>query len=583
VVVIMDYTIEVIDAWGRRRAWFHEAPLLEAIRRAPDQPSEINGLLPTETGEIGPGCTVRVFTGSALFLEAEVTRTRPQWGDKTKLILDTLVPFHEALEFEATTSPALLNRRVSRAYTNREIAAMVKDVIHAANGPLHYWVDHTAYPDGAQREYAKFLARKTAENELEIGGITAGQWAGGARIDASAAFAKDGDTIAGLVVDGVAWPDLRFLMIDCEETARNAHAHKRHPETEFWTDAEYDASGYKRKGDAAKAFLQDLIDTKGIDYVELNPHRDVTGDYDDRVDFYGRYIGLVYGGGECFNAAMVEQGHADVYLYQEGKFHEPAMDLKDYFSYTAPHTASISASGAILQEYDVAAGALEVLTALAYAANGFVFEVDAAHGVSFYPATAPRKVVYFDPLLMGVRMGRDATDMGNILYFAGNPFLGAVEKTYTRGDSIDEYGVHAKRFEYFSITKPADADRLCAGALEDLAYPAVAGQIVFYRGNADLRVGDLIELRGAPVRRLERELAGEFGGRFSGKLVARATEVAHRFAGARVETRVTLGPPLRSVSLPLSYIVRSQPGATTLFEFRLDDPTVGLDLGFHLD
>lgn len=588
----MNYTIEVIDAWGRRRNTFDAAPLLEATRRAPDQPSEINGLLPREIGELGPGCTVRILLDGQLFLEAEVDRTKPQWGDKTKLILDELVPFHETIEFEARTNPDTLNRRVSRAYTNREISAMVKDVINAANGPLHYYVDHAAYPDGAQREHTKFLARKTIDNELEIGGIEVGQWVSTPRIDTTAAYAKDGDTISGIAVDGAPWPDLRMLMIDCEETSRNSHAFGRHPETEFWTDTEYDNSGYKRKGDAAKAFLQDLIDTHGIDYIELNPHRSVTGEYDDRVDVYGRYIALIYGGGQCFNAAMVENHHADIYLYSDGQFHDPAMELKDYFSYTAPRENSVVPTGAILQEYDAAAGALEILTALAYAANGYLYDIDPDGGLHFYPAAAPRKVVYYDPLHMALRLGRDATDLGNLLYLKGNPFLGALEKTYARGESIDEYDAHAKRFEYFSLTKLPDADRIATGILDDLAYPAPAGQLTLYPTTsgtaggpppASYNVGDLLEIRGAPIRRLEKQLPNEHGTRFTNKLITRITQITHRFAGTQTQTTLTLGPPLRNAHNPLSHILRSQPGATTLFEFRLDDPTVGLDLGFHLD
>src|SRR5690606_41998302 len=65
----------------------------------------------------------------------------------------------------------------------------------------------------------------------------------------------------------------------------------------------------------------------------------------DRVDAYGRYIGLVYGGGLCFNAAMVEQGLADVYLYEDGRYHDPAMRLKEYYSYRQPCGDSIETTG----------------------------------------------------------------------------------------------------------------------------------------------------------------------------------------------------------------------------------------------
>jgi len=579
----MNYTLEIIDAWGRRRATLHEAPLLRVSRGATNEPATITGILPEEAGEIGPGCQLRVHIDGKLFCVAEVQATTPQWSDARKLILDTYVPFHEVLGIQASTSPARLNRRVSRAYTNRDITAIVRDVVNAALGPLHYWVDHTAYPEGANREHAKFLARKTTDNELEVGGISAGQWVGSDRIDASAAYAKDGDTISGLVVDGAAWPDLRLLMIDCEESGRNSHAFKRHPETAFWSNDEYNRSIYKQRADAATANLQHLLDTHGIDFVELNPHRDATGAYDDRVDAYGRYIALIYGGGQCFNAAQVEQGHADVYLYNDGRYHDPEMALKDYYSYQGVHRASLHAAPALLQEFDITAGALEILTALAYAAGGYTFHIDAEDGLHFCPAAAPNRVVYFDPHRMSVHFGRNTTDLGNIIYLKGNPYLGALNETYTRGESIGEYGPATRRFEFYSLTTTADAARLAAGMLDDLAYPAVTGYIEFLDGNAELAPGDLIELRGAPLRRIERELPGEYGGRFSGKLVARATRVEHRLAGRHLQTRVYLGPPLRSVDNPLSYIVRSQPGASTLFEFRLDAPAVGLDLGFHLD
>ena len=437
------------------------------------------------------------------------------------------------------------------------------------------------------------------------------------RIDATAAYAKDGDTIAGILVDGTPWPDLRLIMIDCEETSRNSHAFKRHPETEFWTNTEYANSGYKRKGDAAKAHLQHLIDTHGIDYIELNPHRSVTGEYDDRVDAYGRYIALIYGGGQCFNAAQVETGHADIYLYEDGRYHDPTMQLKDYFSYTAPHTSSITPTGNILHEYDAAAGALEIITALAYAAQGYIYDLDPTGGLHFRPAQAPDKVLYYDPHHMALTLGRNTDTLANLIYFKGNPFLSAIEKTYANGESIDEYSPHGKRFQYFSLTKTPDADRLCGGLLQDLAYPAPQGQLTLYpRASSSssppggtggpvpvlpgpgapsplggtggpvpvlFQVGDLLEIRGTPIRRLERQLPNEYAARFPNRLTTRITQITHRFAGTQTQTTLTLGPPLRTIQDPIPYILQSQPGATTLFEFRLDDPTTGLDLGFHLD
>jgi hypothetical protein len=96
-------------------------------------------------------------------------------------------------------------------------------------------------------------------------------------------------------------------------------------------------------------------------------------------------------------------------------------------------------------------------------------------------------------------------------------------------------------------------------------------------------VGDVIEVRGDPLRRLEREIAGEWADRYTGKLVARVREVRHRFSGRDVQTEARLTSPLRTVERPLTFIVRTQPGETTLFQFRLDDEDVGVDLGYHLD
>ena len=73
------------------------------------------------------------------------------------------------------------------------------------------------------------------------------------------------------------------------------------------------------------------------------------------------------------------------------------------------------------------------------------------------------------------------------------------------------------------------------------------------------------------------------GRRLSGAVVGRVDRIRHVLAGGKTETQVSLTSPLRSVHSPLSFMVRSQESATTLFEFRLDDAVVGLDVGFHLD
>ena len=578
----MDYIVEVIDTWGRCIARFNEVPLLEVSRGPQDEDDRIRGLLPVSLQSLGPGFRLRVLVDGRAFCEATVTSFAPHWGDTRKLILDRYVTFHSLLEVEAVRAGNDGNTRVSRAYAHRPMHEIAMDAISAAPGKVHYTVAHTAFPDGATHEYQKFLARKSAENTLGIASIATGQWVGADRIDATAAFAKDGDTIAGLVVDGVAWPDLRFMMIDCEETSRNSHAIKVHPEVAAWSDAEYARSGYAVRAIDAKLALQALIDTHGIEFIELNPHRNSAGTFDDRVDAYGRYIGLVYGGGLCFNAALVEQGHSEVYLYDGGRYHVPEMRLKEFFSYTGAHTDSIEAATVSFENFDVTGGIYEILTALAYAARGFVWDIDCAGRISFRKA-APMHTLFFEPHAMSVTLGSAADALANALYFSGNPSTSTFEKTYVRGESADWYGFEGRALNYFSITHEADGDALCEGLLDDLAYPTVRGDLLFHRGNAALRVGELIELRGAPLRRMDESLPEEWNGAFAGKQVARTQRITHRFQGKHIATRATLTSPLRSVSSPLSYIVASQPHADELFQFRLDAATVGLDTGYHLD
>ncbi|HIJ74476.1 MAG TPA: hypothetical protein HPP83_10290, partial [Candidatus Hydrogenedentes bacterium] len=293
--------------------------------------------------------------------------------------------------------------------------------------------------------------------------------------------------------------------------------------------------------------------------------------------------GLVFGNGECFNAAMVEQAHADVYLYEEGQYHVPEMALKDFFSYAGEHDDSVEAAGNVLVSFDVRNGVFEVLTALGYAANGFIWSVGPDLAVRFREAIRPDRVYFFDPVTMGATLGSDSGSLANIIYFEGNPFTTPFSKTYARSASIDEYGVRARELHHFSVSLEEDGDKLAAGALDDLAYPEPSGALVFLHGDASIRVGDLVELRGGALRRLEREVSGEWEARFGGKLTARVKTVTHRFTGRRVQTRATFTSPLRSVGDPLRFMVRSQPGATTLYQFRLDAATVGLDMGYHLD
>jgi len=579
----VDYRIELYDTWGRRIASYDEVPLLDATRTTPDKADTVQGMLPPGVMDLGHAYRIRVLVEDEVFCEAPVTRLEPSWGDRRRLILDRYVSFHEVIEIEAERPARDGSTTVAWAYKNRRIDAIVKEMINRALGSVHYWVTHSAYPDGAEREYAKFLSRKTAGNELEVGGISSGQWVGSNRMNLSGAYAKDGDTIAGLVVDGDSWPDLRLMVIDCEETSRNSHAIGRHPEVADWTDGQYAASGYKLAADAATTALQAFINTKGLDYIELNPHQDVAGDYDDRVDAYGRYLGLVYGGGECFNAGLVEQGHADVYLYAGGRYHAPELELKDFFSYVGAYTDSIESAEEVLVRLDASGGVFEVLTALAYAAGGYVWSAGPDLGIEFQRVTAPDHVVFFDPVRMGVTLGSDSDALGNVLYVSGNPLLGSLSKTYSRSASINEFGVRARYLEYFGLVLEEDADKLAAGLLDDVAYPEPCGSVVFFEGNPGLRVGDIVELRDVPLRRLEREVSGEWGDTFSGKLVGRVSQVTHRFSGRRVGTRIRLTSPLRSVADPLSFMVRSQPGEHVLYQFRLDDDKVGVDMGYHLD
>ncbi len=577
----MTYRIEVLDLSGRRVAMHDEVLLLDASRGAPDDVDRIAGILPA-AAELGIGYRIRVWVEGRLFCEAPVTVVNPQWGDMEKLILDQYVTFREMLAFEAQLSWADVDGNVSAGFVNAAIGDIVKGLINHAPGYVHYCVAHGAYPEGAQREWNKFVARKTLGNELEVGGIGQGQWVGANRIDAQHAYAKDGDTIAGLVVDGVAWPDVRLMLIDSEETSRNSHTFNIHPETQAWTDARYAVSGYKVRADAARVALQALVDAKHIAYIELNPHRDVTGAYDDRVDAYGRYLGLIYGGGECFNAGMVEMGHAAVYLWQDGKFLEPSCELKDFFSYVGPNEDSIDPVSTVLMGFGASESLFEALTQLAYLAEGYVWSIDAEKVVAFRLAGVDR-VLCYEPVAMGVGLAADASSVVNDVLFDGNPASTGLSKMYRRYSSMDLYGDCAVSLRCNAIAYLEDADRLAHGLLDDLAYPNRNGFIQFHAGDASVNQGDVLELRGAPLRRLDPAASDEWGGRFVGRLVGRAQSVTHRFCGKHVRTTVQLTSPLRTVAAPLSFIARSQESTGELYELRLDDTTIGLDMGYHLD
>jgi endonuclease YncB( thermonuclease family) len=583
VVVIMRYSVEVFDRAGLRVGRFDEVPLLEVARAAPDGMDRIEGLLPVSLQRFGVGYTVRVSLEGLVAASATVTEARPAWGDTRRLILDRYVEFQELLSFTAERDYGPENRRVARSYKNQRVDAMVRDVINSALGPVHYTVAHGGYPDGAEREHAKFMVRQANTDALEIGGIETGQWVDSSRIDLTGAEAKDGDTISGLVVDGVAWPDLRLMMIDCEETSLNSHAINRHPEIVDWTTLQYSQSVYKRRADAAKARLQELLDTHGIDYIELNPHQDASGAYDDRVDAYGRYLGLVYGGGECFNAAMVEEGHADVYLYADGRYHVPELALKEFYSYTAAFEDSVEACSTLVGAFEARGGALEVLTALAALGDGYVFHVDNQGAVHFRRGDRVDHVVTLDPVRNGVELGHDLRSLVNLLRIQGDPMYGGVDDYHAEDDSIDAFGSAFRFFAYFALTQADDAERLGAGLLRDLAWPARAGRAVFHRGLAEIQVGELLEFRGEAIVERDAPLSGVWGEELGDRIVGRVNRVVHRIAGESVETRLDLTSPFRSVANPLSFITRSQDSLSAFFQFRLDDASIGVDTGFHLD
>jgi len=580
----VNYRIEVYDTGGLRVGVYEETPLLEAVRTMPDRPDRIRGLLPAGAEQLGHGYRVRVLVEGKLFCEAEVTRVTSHWGDMKRLILDRYVNFRELIAFEAERPARYGDGDVRCAYSYRDVGTIVRDIINRTPGRLHYTVAHAAYPDGAQREYAKFLARKRSDNELEVGGVLQGQWVGGSRLDVSGAYAKDGDTIAGVKVDGAAWPDIRLMMIDAEETSLNSHAIKRHPELQYIPPMFYALSAYKVRADAATAALQALMDEKGIAFIELNPHRGEDGAYDDRVDAYGRYVGLVYGGGECFNAAMVEKGAADVYLYEDGKYHAPEMGLKDYFSYTGVNEDSTESPGAVVTRFRVEGGAYEAITALAYCAHGATWSVGTDLRVRFHWTLAGRaRAVSYDAREVGVTLGSASGGVANALYFETNPLAGGLAKTYVRGESVDAYGYRGRGFPLYAIDLLEDADVLAEQVLNDVAYPELDGGVTFLNGDADVEVGDFLRIVGGPVRRMDRALPGEWSGRFAGTMFGRVKEVTHRFTGRKVRTTAALTSPVRSVNDPVSFMVSGQERESALRQFRLDSKAVGVDSEYHVD
>jgi hypothetical protein len=158
-----------------------------------------------------------------------------------------------------------------------------------------------------------------------------------------------------------------------------------------------------------------------------------------------------------------------------------------------------------------------------------------------------------------------------------------IEKTYRRQESIGEFGFNPGRLAYYSVRFEEDADKLAEGILDDLAYPQPGGFVCFYHGDSRVAVGDIIEVRDGELRRLEREPEREWGGRFAGRLTGRVRQVTQRFSGRQVTTTARFTSPLRSVANPTSFMVRAQEPAKSLYQFRLDEAAVGLDMGYHLE
>ena len=372
------------------------------------------------------------------------------------------------------------------------------------------------------------------------------------------------------------------MMINAEETALNADAIARHPEVGDWSAARYDTSAYKRAAEEAKAGLQALIDAQGIDAIELNPHRDGAGTFDGRVDDSGRYLGLVFGGGQCLNAGMVEQGFAAVWLHGGGDLLEPSLALKEFYSYRGTNVDSVGVANVHLASFTAQGGALETLCALAYA-SGSVFTVGADFSVRFREAPVPDRVVFFDPRVSRIELGASGSGLVNTLHFSANPLDGVAARTYARDDSRDAYGAAERNLALFSLKHADDADKFVGGLLDDVAYPEGVGFIAFFEGDGAIQVGDVVEVRGEEPRRLDLALGHEWAGRYTGKLVRRVRAVQHRFAGNKAETKAFFTSPVRSVASPLSFLTQSQPDASAFFAFGLDTVTAVLDSGFHLD
>ncbi len=581
----MEYRVELYDHRGVRLAAFDSVPLLEAARSMPGGQDRIQGMLPRDAPPAKPGCQLRVFVAGELFCEAEVVEGLPEWGPQRKLILDQYVRFETV---RGVTARQDANRAAGSAhgsYRHANVSAIVKDLINRAPGRVHYTVAHGAYPEGAEREHSKFLARKTAANALAAEAFEPGNWAGPERIDGSGAWARDGRTVAGLVVDGTPWPDVGLLMVGAESLELDAHAIARRPETAAWTSAQYALSGYALKAQEARDQLQALLDEFGVEFLELNPFLDESGNYAGRFDGQGRAMALVFGGGRCLNAAMTELGAADVDLHgaADGVPLPPDLGLKEFLSYTGPTEDSIGPASAVLSAYEAGGSLSGALTALAYMEQGWGWTIDSASRIAFKALERPDLMAYFDPAVMGAAYGQTRSGMANRITLRGNPLAGPLEQVHGRPESEAHYGREAVALTAPGVAHEAVLERLATGLLDDLAYPAPAGYARWFDGKADVQPGALLFLRDTPGGPTATLPAGTWGDRFAGERAARVSEVVHRFMGRQVSTEARLTSPLRSVLNPLDEIRRSHEPAAWLRQFRLDHPMIGLDMGYHLD
>jgi hypothetical protein len=285
----------------------------------------------------------------------------------------------------------------------------------------------------------------------------------------------------------------------------------------------------------------------------------------------------------CWNAALIEAGHSDVYLHADGAYLAPEMALKEFYSYMGPSKSSIADASTLVSHLDFVGSVHELITMAGYLAEGFAWHIDARGAVHFRSPAGITRVVYHDPLQRGVALGSRSDGIVNTIHFEGNPIYSTLAKSYARWASVDALGPREKTLPAYAIVHENDSDLLAESLLNDLAYPEPDGSISFYHGDPSIGAGDAIEVRGQPFRKLEFALAGQWGGMHEGKLVGRVREVTHRFMGRRMETRARLTSPQRSVSDPMAFMTHSQPTESSLFQLRLDDANVGVDLGYHLD